>query len=94
MRDRVKEIIDELAKEMYVSVEMKSGAVHEAYEFSEDELRLFIEQIAKRCLKVVKNNIYGPSGLYDYSYTEENYAADTRAETIYDEIKYSFGITE
>jgi hypothetical protein len=54
----------------------------------------FAEMILEECLTVVKNNISGPAGKYDYSYTDENCAADTRAQTIYDEIKAHFGVIE
>jgi hypothetical protein len=51
----------------------------------------FAQLVVQDCLGVVKDNIDEP-GLYDYGYTEERYAADNRARTIYDEIQYHFGI--
>ena len=54
----------------------------------------FAELIVKECMEVVKRNIYGPCGEYDYSYSDEKYAADSRAENIYDEIKQHFGVEE
>ena len=52
----------------------------------------FAELIVQECLTIVKNNTYGPCGEYDYSYTDEQSAADNRAENIYDDIKYHFGV--
>lgn len=54
----------------------------------------FAELIVKECLRIVRSNIYGPAGEYDYSYTEENYAADGRAESILEDIKDHFGVEE
>ena len=57
-----------------------------------DELEKFAELIVKECLGIVKSNIYGPAGEYDYSYSDKNAAADDRAETIYEEIAHRFGV--
>jgi len=54
----------------------------------------FAELIVKECLSIVKSNTYGPNGEYDYSYSDENAAADNRAEDIYKEITYHFGVEE
>jgi hypothetical protein len=54
----------------------------------------FAELIVGKCLSIVKSNIYGPSDEYDYSYTDKKAAADDRAETIYKEIAYHFGVEE
>ena len=56
--------------------------------------RKFAEMIVRECLSIVKSNTYGPCGEYDYSYSDENSAADDRAETIYEEIAYRFGVEE
>ena len=52
----------------------------------------FAELIVNNCLSVVKSNIHGPCGKYDYGYTDEDYAADNRAESILRDIKYHFGV--
>jgi hypothetical protein len=54
----------------------------------------FAELLVKECLKVVKDNTYGPCGPYDPSYDDRNAAADDRAETIYDDIKSRFDIMD
>ena len=66
-------------------------------EYNELELRFeekFAELIVKECLGIVKSNTYGPAGEYDYSYSDENAAADSRAEDIYKDITYHFGVEE
>ncbi len=62
--------------------------------FDNDELKKFVELIVRECLKIVKSNTYGPSGEYDYSYSDKGAAADKRAETIYEEIAYHFGVEQ
>jgi hypothetical protein len=57
-------------------------------------LEKFAELIVEECLSIVKSNTYGPCGEYDYNYSDENSAADDRAETIYEEIAYRFGVEE
>jgi len=59
-----------------------------------DKLAKFAELIVKECLIIVKCNTYGPNGTYDYSYSDENAAADNRAEEIYEDIAYHFGVEE
>ena len=54
----------------------------------------FAELIIRECLSIVKSNTYGPNGEYDYSYSDESAAADNRAETIYKDIAYHFGVEE
>ena len=54
----------------------------------------FAELLVKECLKVVKDNTYGPCGPYDPSYDDRNAAADDRAETIYDDIKSHFDMRD
>jgi hypothetical protein len=54
----------------------------------------FAELIVKECLKVVQDNTYGPCGQYDYSYSDENFAADERARTIFNDIKRHFDIMD
>ena len=54
----------------------------------------FAELIVAECLSIVKSNTYSPNGEYDYSYSDEDSAADRRAETIYEEIAYRFGVAE
>jgi hypothetical protein len=58
------------------------------------DIEKLAELIVKECLSIVKSNTYGPCGEYDYSYSDENSAADDRAETIYEEIAYRFGVEE
>ena len=58
------------------------------------DIEKLAELIVKECLSIVKSNTYGPCGEYDYSYSDENSAADDRAETIYEEIAYRFGVAE
>jgi hypothetical protein len=60
----------------------------------ETALQNLIELVAKECLNVVNQNIHGPCGIYDYSYTDENAAADSRAQSIYADISYHFGVKE
>jgi hypothetical protein len=57
-----------------------------------DALKKFAELIVRECMSIVKSNTYGPNGEYDYSYSDEDSAADRRAETIYEEIAYRFGV--
>lgn len=52
----------------------------------------FADLIVNDCLSMVESNIHGPCGKYDYSYTDEDYAADNRAESILRDIKYHFGV--
>ena len=54
----------------------------------------FAKLIVAECLSIVKSNTYGPNGEYDYSYSDESAAADNRAETIYKDIAYHFGVEE
>lgn len=63
-------------------------------EYDRQAIEKFAELIVKECLSIVKSNTYGPNGEYDYSYSDESAAADERAETIYKEIAYSFGVEE
>jgi hypothetical protein len=58
------------------------------------ELEYLAELIVLECLSIVKSNTYGPNGEYDYSYSDEDSAADRRARTIYEEIAYRFGVEE
>jgi hypothetical protein len=73
-----------LLKELYKQAETECG-------WSEEK---FAELIVRECMAIVKSNTYSPAGEYDYSYSDENAAADERAETIYKEIAYSFGVEE
>ncbi len=57
-----------------------------------EELSKFAELIARECLSIVDQNIYGPDGEYDYSYTDKKAAADDRAIAIYSDIKDHFGV--
>lgn len=57
-------------------------------------LERFAELIVRECLSIVKSNTYGPNGEYDYSYSDKSAAADDRAETIYEDIAYRFGVEE
>jgi hypothetical protein len=57
-----------------------------------EEIKKFAEFIVRECLRIVDENTYGPGGEYDYSYTNENAAADDRATEIYADIKDHFGV--
>ena len=59
---------------------------------TEEQILKFAELIVAECLSIVKSNTYGPNGECDYSYSDEDSAADHRAETIYEEIAYRFGV--
>lgn len=54
----------------------------------------FAELLVKEFLGVVESNIRGPHGEYDYSYSDADAAADSRAQDIYDDIKHHFGVEE
>lgn len=88
MTDRIKEIIDKVSKEVYISIEFDDGTVHEGYEFSEDELRLFIKQIARECIDICEQQrikiLNDPA---DPSWTE--HLADVQ-----NNIKQHFGVSE
>ena len=84
MNERIKELLTPKLKEWGGDSEDN---------FSE-ELKKFAELIIGQCLSIVKSNTYGPNGEYDYSYSDENAAADNRAEDIYKEITYHFGVEE
>jgi len=75
---------------------VKAGAYFggEGVEYSNFDPKKFAELIVAECLSIVKSNTHGPAGEYDYSYTDENAAADDRAETIYKDITYRFGVEE
>jgi len=64
------------------------------FQFADTKMEKFAELIVRECMTIVKSNTYGPNGEYDYSYSDESAAADERAETIYKEIAYSFGVEE
>jgi capsid portal protein len=64
----------------------------EAWVFTDSELEKFAKSIIQECIDVVDQNTYGPCGEYDYSYSNENDAADTRARTIRDDIVSRFGV--
>lgn len=75
---------------------LKQIAIKAQVEHCVSHVRLqeFAELIVKECLSIVKSNTYGPNGEYDYSYSNESAAADNRAETIYKDIAYRFGVEE
>lgn len=52
----------------------------------------FAQLIVQDCVDIIQQNIHGPCGRYDYSYTDEKFAQDQRAETILEEVKYRFGV--
>jgi hypothetical protein len=84
MNERIRELAKEAAREM-----------NETGTYSEPKFQeKFAELIVRECLKIVKSNTYGPNGEYDYSYSDESAAADERAETIYKDISYHFGVEE
>ena len=88
MNERIKEL----------ELEAAYGTIVPNGPFTADEFNQFKEKFAelivRECLSIVKSNTYGPCGEYDYSYSDENSAADDRAETIYEEIAYRFGVEE
>jgi hypothetical protein len=81
MNEQLKELAEQASKEAFPLVSMAW-------------MEKFAELIVRECLSIVKSNTYGPCGEYDYSYSDENSAADDRAETIYEEIAYRFGVEE
>ena len=72
----------------------KEGVTEGLYDIEIFDKEKFAELIVRECMAIVKSNTYSPAGEYDYSYSDENAAADERAETIYKEIAYSFGVEE
>jgi hypothetical protein len=89
MNKLIDKIVDITAAEIPGVCQLEYESGESGVEFSNPALERFVELIVKECLTVVKNNISGPAGEYDYSYTD-----DTRAQTIYDEIKAHFGVDD
>jgi len=81
MNERIKQLAEQASKEAFPLVSMAW-------------MQLFAELIVRECLGIVKSNTHGPAGEYDYGYTDERAAADERAETIYNDIAYRFGVEE
>ena len=73
---------------------LKESGLQPYYDAQQGQIEKFAELIVKECLGIVKSNTYGPAGEYDYSYSDENAAADSRAEDIYKDITYHFGVEE
>jgi hypothetical protein len=86
MNERIKELAEPCRIETY-------GVNGELLVADFDEQK-FAELIVRECLGIVKSNTYGPAGEYNYSYSDESAAADKRAETIYEDISYRFGVEE
>ena len=82
MNERIIELADKAVEDI------SSGP----WNISDEFCKKFAELIIRECLSIVKSNTYGPNGEYDYSYSDENYAADNRAETIYKDITHHFGV--
>jgi hypothetical protein len=82
MNERIKDLIEQCTDRHF----------NEGGGFETFDKELFANLIVGECLDIVKSNTYGPAGEYDYSYSDENAAADDRAETIYKEISYRFGV--
>jgi len=89
MNERIQELIKK------ATVEVRShGAFGEPERYTKLDTEKFAELIVEECLSVVKSNTYGPNGECDYGYSREDAHADQRAEIIYEEIAYHFGIKE
>jgi hypothetical protein len=87
MNERIKQ----LAQQAQKVVAYTDGGYTEIKALDQEK---FAELIVAECLSIVKSNTYGTNGEYDYSYSDEDSAADRRAETIYEEIAYRFGVAE
>jgi hypothetical protein len=89
MNERIKELAEQ-AEQFVIAIPglLTLAECDELYD------QKFAELIVGECMTIVKSNTYGPNGEYDYSYSDESAAADERAETIYKEIAYSFGVEE
>jgi hypothetical protein len=89
MNERIKELIFE-------AVNFRLDPDSNSYEAQvcPEDLESLAELIVRECLGIVKSNTYGPAGEYNYSYSDESAAADKRAETIYEDISYRFGVEE
>jgi hypothetical protein len=85
MNERIKELAQQAQKVIW-------PADDNVTELTDLDIEKFAELIVQECLSIVKSNTYGPNGEYDYSYSDEDSAADHRAETIYEEIAYRFGV--
>jgi len=83
--ERIRELINE-------ATSFKEGDTEGKYDIEVFDKEKFAELIVQECLKIVKSNTYGPCGEYDYSYSDKSAAADERAEIIYKEIAYRFGV--
>ena len=79
------------AKVPHTAIDPSNNMPYETSTFSAEK---FAELIVKECLSVVESYTYGPAGQYDYSYSDADAAADRRAESIHDNIKYRFGVEE
>jgi len=87
MNERIRELI----KQAQVN-DLAIDTNGDPYDVKRLDPEKFAELIVQECLSIVKSNTYGPAGEYDYSYSDENAAADDRAETIYKDITYRFGV--
>jgi hypothetical protein len=86
MNERIKQLADEAAKYSAVMALPTGQSGNELF------VAKLAELIIRECLNIVKSNTYGPCGEYDYGYSDKNAAADKRAEDIYEDIAYRFGI--
>jgi hypothetical protein len=78
--------------ERILELAKQSGLIQYDTDSKMNDVEKFAQLIVLECLSIVESNTYGSSGEYDYSYSDENSAADDRAETIYKEIAYRFGV--
>jgi hypothetical protein len=88
------EVAEQLADDELAHLERVHNRLYSFTEGREILMKKFAELIVRECLCIVKSNTYGPAGEYDYSYSDENYAADERAENIYKDITHHFGVEE
>ena len=89
MNERINEL-----KSQCIVREQRGTNAFDSYVVDRFDTEKFAELIVAECLGIVKSNTYGPAGEYDYSYTDEKASADERAETIYKDITYRFGVEE
>lgn len=95
MNDRIRELFKRAGGKTSIHNLMSNPVQQREYnELWDDNITKFAELIVGECLTIVKSNIYGPCGEYDYSYSDTNAAADERAETIHEEIAYHFGVEQ
>lgn len=93
-QERIAELTKQAYSKAQFNAEMKSKDFDrpEALDIWNEFPEVFAELIVRECLGVVKSNTHGPCGPFDYSYTNEDAAADERAYRIYQDITQNFGV--